>query len=177
VVLASLVTEWKQTLLILKPDTLLRWHCQGFKLLWKLKSKSKSKECKPKISDQTITLIKKLAKENKLRGAERIRGGFLKLNIKVAKRTVQKYRREIRTTSAPNGQKWSSFLNNHANEIGACDFLPVTNLFGGAKLCLFHCRAPLAPSSSFRGYQPVLAIFGIQELGDNVNRLSDLPSS
>jgi transposase InsO family protein len=128
-ILASFVKEWKQTLLILKPDTLLRWHRAGFKLIWKLKSKAKSNERKPKISEETIALIKKLAGENKLWGAERIRGELLKLNIKVAKRTIQKYMRQMRTTTAPTGQKWSTFLKNHAGEIWACDFLPVTNLF------------------------------------------------
>jgi transposase InsO family protein len=128
-ILASLVRDWKQALLILKPDTLLRWHRQGFKLLWKIKSKAKSNERKPKISEETIVLIKKLAKENKLWGAERIRGELLKLDIKVAKRTIQKYMREVRTSTAPTGQKWSTFLKNHADEIWACDFLPVTNLF------------------------------------------------
>src|SRR5690242_7860516 len=44
VVLASLVRDWKQALLILKPDTLLRWHRAGFKLVWKLKSRTKAKE-------------------------------------------------------------------------------------------------------------------------------------
>jgi transposase InsO family protein len=129
VVLASLVADWKQALLILKPDTLLRWHRQGFKLLWKLKSRARSKERKPKISEETIALIKKLAKENKPWGAERIRGELLKLNVKVAKRTIQKYMRQVRTTTAPTGQTWGTFLKNHADEIWACDFLPVTNLF------------------------------------------------
>ena len=125
VMLASLVKDWKQALLILKPDTLLHWHRAGFKLVWKLKSK----ERKPKISKETIALIKKLAKENKLWGAERIRGELLKLNIKVSKRTIQKYMRQVRTTTAPTGQNWSTFLKNHADEIWACDFLPVTKVF------------------------------------------------
>jgi hypothetical protein len=40
--LASMVQSWKQALLIVKPDTLLHWHRQGFKLFWKIKSKSKN---------------------------------------------------------------------------------------------------------------------------------------
>ena len=36
VVLTSIIQNWKQALLIVKPDTLLRWHRQGFRLLWKL---------------------------------------------------------------------------------------------------------------------------------------------
>jgi transposase InsO family protein len=137
VMLASLVKEWKQALLILKPDTLLRWHRQGFKLVWKLKSRAGSKERKPKISEETIVLIKKLAKENKLWGAERIRGELLKLNVKVAKRTIQKYMREVRTTPVPTSQNWNTFLKNHAEEIWACDFLPVTTLFWGQIYAFF----------------------------------------
>ncbi|HEX2910958.1 MAG TPA: hypothetical protein VH186_09140 [Chloroflexia bacterium] len=55
-VLASSLANWKQALLILKPDTLLRWHRQGFRLFWKLKSKS-NKNCQPKIAPETIDLI------------------------------------------------------------------------------------------------------------------------
>jgi putative transposase len=81
--LASKVQSWKQALLIVKPDTLLGWHRQGFKLFWKFKSRTK--KAKPKISEETITLIKQVAKENPLWGAERIRGELLKLSITVSK--------------------------------------------------------------------------------------------
>ena len=40
--LSSKIKSWKQALLILQPNTLLRWHRQGFRLFWKLKSKPKS---------------------------------------------------------------------------------------------------------------------------------------
>ena len=56
VILASLVSNWKQGLLILKPDTLLGWHRQGFRLLWKFKSKPKAKSRKPRIEAETIAL-------------------------------------------------------------------------------------------------------------------------
>src|SRR5947209_609 len=52
VLFASLVHNWKQVLLIIKPDTLLGWHRQGFRLLWKFKSKAKSR--KPRIEAETI---------------------------------------------------------------------------------------------------------------------------
>lgn len=86
VILASWVVSWKQALLIVKPDTLIRWHRQGFRLLWKIKSKPRG--AKPKLTEETITLIKQMAAENRLWGAERIQGELLKLNIKVAKRTI-----------------------------------------------------------------------------------------
>jgi putative transposase len=66
VILANWLHSWRQTLLIVKPDTLIRRHKQGFKLFWKFKSKPKSKEPKPKIAEETIILIKQMAAENKL---------------------------------------------------------------------------------------------------------------
>ena len=69
-----------------------------------------------------------MAQNNRLWGAERIRGELLKLDIRVCKRTIQKYMRHVRI-SRPRGQTWTSFLRNHAKEVWACDFLQVTDLF------------------------------------------------
>jgi putative transposase len=89
VFLARMVRTWKQALFIVQPETLLRWHRQSFKLLWKYKSRAMSTT--PKISAETIALIKEMARDNRLWGAERIRGELLKLGIRVCKRTIQKY--------------------------------------------------------------------------------------
>ena len=77
---------------------------------------------------ETIALIREMAKENRLWGAERIRGEVLKLGIRVCKRTIQKYMRTVRTPR-PRGQRWATFLHNHAAQIWACDFIQVTDLF------------------------------------------------
>jgi putative transposase len=69
-----------------------------------------------------------MAKDNRLWGAERIRGELLKLGIHVCKRTIQKYMRAVRTHQ-PRGQTWATFLRNHAAQVWACDFLQVTDLF------------------------------------------------
>jgi hypothetical protein len=73
-------------------------------------------------------LIKEMAANNRLWGAERIRGELLKLDIRVSKRTIQKYMKHVRPKRAP-GQTWKTFLRNHAAEVWACDFLQVTDLF------------------------------------------------
>jgi len=69
-----------------------------------------------------------MAKNNRLWGAERIRGELLKLGMRVCKRTIQKYMRHMRPPRS-KGQNWRTFLRNHAGEIWACDFLQVTDLF------------------------------------------------
>jgi transposase InsO family protein len=126
VLLAKAVRAWRQALLIVQPETLLKWYRQGFRLFWKQKSKAKS--AKAKVKAQTIALIKEIASNNRLWGAERIRGELLKLDIRVCKRTIQKYMRYVRTPRS-RGQNWATFLRNHAGEIWACDFLQVADLF------------------------------------------------
>jgi putative transposase len=126
VLLARVVRTWKQALFIVQPETLLRWHRQGFRLFWKYRSRAATP--KPKIAQETVALIKEMARDNRLWGAERIRGELLKLGLSVCKRTIQKYMRQVHATR-PSGQNWRTFLRNHAEHIWACDFLPVTDLF------------------------------------------------
>jgi transposase InsO family protein len=125
VLLARMVRTWKQALFIVQPETLLRWHRQGFQLFWKYKSRAAAR--KSKITAEIVALIEEMARDNRLWGAERIRGELLKLGIRVCKRTIQKYMRQVRTTR-PRGQTWKTFLRTHAEQIWACDFLPVTDL-------------------------------------------------
>ncbi len=125
VLLASRVRAWRQALLLVQPETLLRWHRAGFQALWRRKSRPGPGQ--PPLPAETIALIRRMAADNPLWGAERIRGELGKLGIRVAKRTIQTY---LRTSGAsrPRGQAWATFLRNHAHEIWACDFLPVTDL-------------------------------------------------
>ena len=126
VLLARAVRTWKQALFLVQPETLLRWHRELFRLYWKRRSKASSH--KPKVAAETIALIREMATENRLWGAERIRGELLKLGMHVCKRTIQKYMRNVRTPQL-GGQRWATFLHHHAAQIWACDFLQVTDLF------------------------------------------------
>ncbi len=83
-------------------------------MFWKFKSRVQ----KPsrQLSAETIALIQHMARENLLWGAERIQGELLKLELKVAKRTIQKYMRAVRSRP-PLGQSWSTFLKTHGKDI------------------------------------------------------------
>ncbi len=126
VLLARAVRAWKQRLFLVQPETLLRWHREAYRLFWRHRSKVRPPD--PRISPETVALIKEMATENRLWGAERIRGELLKLGMHVCKRTIQKYMRNVRTPQ-PRGQRWATFLHNHASQIWTCDFLQVTDLF------------------------------------------------
>lgn len=124
--LASHLQNWKQALLILKPATVLRWHRLGFRLFWRFKTCAR--RGRPQLSPEIVALIQRMATENPLWGAERVRGELLKLGIRVAKSTIQTYLLHVRPPRSPS-QDWNTFLKNHAQEIWACDFLPVIDPF------------------------------------------------
>src|SRR5919202_276908 len=125
VLLASRLRTWASALLIVQPATVLRWHRQGFRLCWRRRSAPRSRPSP--LATATIELIRQMARDNQLWGAERIRGELLKLAIRVSKRTIQKYTQHV-PRSRPPGQSWATFLRNHAGAIWACDFLQVTDL-------------------------------------------------
>jgi putative transposase len=83
---------------------------------------------KSRISPETIRLIKEMAANNRLWGAERIRGELLKLDIRISKRTLQK-EMKLAPGKRPGGQTWKTFLRNHAAGVWACDFLQIHDLF------------------------------------------------
>ena len=64
VLLARMIRTWKQALFIVQPETLLWWHRGLFRFFWKHKSKADSRQ--PKISPETIALIKEMASNNRL---------------------------------------------------------------------------------------------------------------
>jgi hypothetical protein len=116
---ARLTKWWQGAILLVQPDTILRWHRDAFKLVWWFKSRPKNPKPPEKIAKETIQLIAEMAKKNRTWGAERIRGELLKLGIDVAKRTVQKYMRRARKGTSPGSQTWATFIENHAHEIWA----------------------------------------------------------
>lgn len=126
--LLSRLFDWRTSLVVVRPETLSRWHRAGFRLLWRLKSHPG----RPAIPVELRQLIRRMAAENPLWGEERIANELLlKLGLRVSPRTVRKYLLK-RPPSRPRGdQRWSTFLRNHARAILACDFfVAVTVRYG-----------------------------------------------
>ena len=120
VALTSILPKWRDAVLLVKPETVIRWHREGFRLLWKYRSKAATPR-ESRLAPNTIELIRRMAIDNRTWGAERIRGELLKLGIRVAKRTIQRHIRAVRPPG--DGQRWRTFLWNHT--VWACDFLQV----------------------------------------------------
>jgi transposase InsO family protein len=160
VLLASRVTSWRQALLIVRPETLLLWHRAGFRLLWRWRSGTRHRP--QGTAPDTIALIERMARENRLWGAERIQGELEKLGVPVSKRTIQKYLRRARPPR-PSGQPWTTFLRNHASETWACDFLQLADLLFRPLFAFFivelgsrrvvHVGVTRSPTSSWAAQQ------------------------
>jgi transposase InsO family protein len=117
----SRFVDWRQLLMIVKPDTLIRWHRKGFRLFWRWKSRAPGR---PGIPANLRQLIAEMAIANRAWGEERIAAELLvKLGIRVSPRTVRRYM-PPRTPprSRPGSQRWSTFVCNHAKCVLACDF-------------------------------------------------------
>jgi putative transposase len=111
--------DWRDALVVVRPETLIRWHRVGWRLFWR----RKSRPGRPRIPLELRQLIRRMATENPLWGEERIANELLlKLGLRVSPRTIRKYMPK-RPPGRPRGdQRWSTFLRNHAQEIVACDF-------------------------------------------------------
>ena len=119
-VLLSRWLDWRSMLTVVKPDTLIRWHRQGWRLFWRWKSRAG----RPPIPVDLQRLIITMARANPTWGEERIANELLlKLGLSVAARTVGHYLRRLRPSrGGPRAQRWATFVRNHAQAVLACDF-------------------------------------------------------
>jgi hypothetical protein len=108
---------------VVQPETVLRWHRTGFKMVWRWKSRHRAG--RPRIDRGLRDLIRQMSRENPLWGASRIQGELLMLGFEVAQSTVSKY---IVRPSKPPSQTWKTFLRNHAEAIAAIDMCVVPTL-------------------------------------------------
>jgi len=122
-VLWSQLFHWRAALMIVKPETLIGWHRQGFKLFWRRKSRLG----RPRIPENLRQLMVRMVQENPTWGEERIAAELsVKLGILVSPRTVRAYwpqERDPRGGRRTGSQHWRTFVRNHAKAIVAADFL------------------------------------------------------
>ena len=122
IMLCRFWSNWQEPLIVVKPETVIRWHRKGFKLFWKFKSRLKGPG-RPPISPEIRDFILKMANANPLWGAPRIHGELLKLGIEISERTVSNLMPSRHTT--PPSQTWRTFLKNHMASMVSIDFFTV----------------------------------------------------
>lgn len=128
VILSKYLGNWKCHLIVVKPETVIKWHRTAFKLHWRRKS---SKPGRPRISHETIKLIKRVHHDNPLLSPEKIHEKLQQLGIEKppAPNTIAKY---IPSTRKPPTEKqiqsWKTFLKNHQSVTWATDFFTIPTL-------------------------------------------------
>ena len=116
---------WRSTLVMVQPETVIRWHRTAWRGYWTWKSRARHPG-RPRISKELQGLIARIATENPRRGAVRIQGELLALGYEVSAETVRCYRR--RALQRPPSQSWRTFLANHRPQLWAADFFTVQTL-------------------------------------------------
>jgi transposase InsO family protein len=112
-----------KVLIIIRPETLVRWHRAGFRCYWRWKSRPRGG--RPQLDTKLRALISRMSTENPLWGAPRIHGELLKLGFEVAQSSVAKYMVKRR---GPPSLGWRTFLHNHAPDIAVMDLLVVPTI-------------------------------------------------
>ena len=76
-------------IIVVKPETVIRWHRRGFRAYWRWKSRRRGG--RPRIDREIRDLIRRMNNQNPLWGAPRIHSELLMLGIEVAQSTVARY--------------------------------------------------------------------------------------
>ena len=125
VLLAKAWQDWRTALIVVQPDTVVRWHRQWLRRRWAQRS-TRTRPGRPSTTAAIRTLVDQMTEANPLWGAPRIHGELGKLGIAVSERTVSRLLRRRR----PPSQTWRTFLTNHVASLVSMDFFTVPTLTG-----------------------------------------------
>ena len=163
IILSHFWPDWRKSLMVVQPDTVIRWHKRGFRLYWRWKSRPRWPG-RRKVSKEIRDLIRTMSRANPLWGAPRIHGELLKLGIEVSQATVSKYM--VRHMKPPS-QSWRTFLKNHAKDIVSVDFFTVPTatfrvlfvflVLNNDRRQIIHFNVTESPTAAWTGQQIVNA--------------------
>jgi transposase InsO family protein len=136
VILQRLWPGWKRALILVQPETVVRWHRAGFKLYWTWLSRHRNRAGRRCVSKELRDLIFRMVAENPTWGAPRIHGELKMLGFDISERTVLRWMRKAPRNPEP-AKRWAAFLSNHREAIAAMDFFTVPTLIFGVLYCFF----------------------------------------
>ena len=162
VLLRRVWSRWSDVLVVVTPETVVRWHRDGFRRYWARLSRRSQHPGRPLINTQIRSLVHRMAFENPSWGAPRIHGELQMLGFDLSERTVSRYmpRRPARPDAI---QRWRTFLRNHREAIAAMDFFVVPTatfrvlyvwfVIGHGRRRILHFNVTDAPSAPWVAQQ------------------------
>lgn len=127
---------WEQALIVVSPETVVRWHRLGFALYWRALFRARRVIGRKRLSKEVRDLIFRMVAENPTWGAPRIHGELLMLGFDVSERTISRWMRRAPRDPEP-AKRWLAFLRNHREAIAAMDFFTVPTITFSALYCFF----------------------------------------
>jgi len=122
VALRRLWPAWDRALIVVKPETVIAWHRQGFKLFWRRRS-TRGKIGRPRIPREYVAFVRRISTDHPEWGEDKITEELAaKFGVHHSPSTVRRYMLP-RHTPPRGDQTWRTFIHNHAKEVWACDFL------------------------------------------------------
>src|ERR1700688_2167537 len=118
--------DWRNALVVVKPETLISWHKRAFQIFWRWKSRGG----RPQIPRTLRALIAEMVRQNPTWGEARVASELaLKLGIRVSPRTVGTYwPQDLSPNRGHSSQRWMTFVRNNGKAIVACDFVVAVTL-------------------------------------------------
>ncbi len=157
--LSRIWRDWRSTLVIVKPETVVAWHRKGFRLFWTWKVRH-GEPGRPVVPREVRQLIRRMCRENPTWGAPRIHGELLKLGIDIGETSVSKYMVRVRK---PPSQTWRAFLENHVSQLASVDFFTVPTIrfqvlyvflvLAHDRRRIVHCNVTAHPTAEWTGQQ------------------------
>ena len=120
-------STWKHSLIIVRPETVVRWHRAGFHMYWRLISRARTRFGRRPTSKEVRELIFRMVSENPTWGAPRIHGELLMLGFELSERTISRWMKRAPRNPEP-AKRWLAFLHNHREAIAAMDFFAVPTI-------------------------------------------------
>src|SRR5216683_1330607 len=158
-------SDWKKSLLVVTPETVVRWHRAGFRLYWSLISKLRKQVGRKRLSKEVRELIFRMVAEDPIWGAPRIHGELLMLGFDVSERTISRWMKRAPRDPRP-AKRWRAFLENHREAIAAMDFFTVLTITFGVLYCFFVIRHDRRRILHFNITKHPTSSWIIQQLGE-----------
>jgi hypothetical protein len=125
--LSEFWSGWRDSLVFVRPDTVVRWQRDRFRRFWaRLSQPKRGRRGRPALAAETRQLILQMATANPLWRAPRIHSELQMLGITVSERTVSRILRSVRRP--PPSQTWKTFLRNHLGQIVSVDFFTIPTI-------------------------------------------------
>src|SRR4030095_13219741 len=127
---------WQQSLIVVTPETVVRWHRAGFRLYWKLISNVRRPVGRRQTSKEIQELVFRMVGENSTWGAPRIHGELLLLGFDVSERTISRWMKRA-PRDPDRAECCLTFLRNHREAIAAMDCFTVPTITFRSLYCFF----------------------------------------